>query len=458
MIAEHIWMPNVPEVHKTAAAETLKRLVEKFAGCEGCDKILSHLVTTPGLIKSLVLISCGTDYSVCMQGSANRHDENNYNEGIWVDGMEESVGECEVEFSTHIDESNKSYLRSAKQQKINAAMGEHLQTPIRRKHGQNNEAALDALLAICDLTRKSNVMSSEPGKEERGDYSPTLVIPCQLSPIADDFFLQVEPNLKNLCDAMIDGDFCSSFAEKKFQGVHHRNNVVKKSFSNHRLQLVKIIVSCILRKPRDLLSSISVEHWNTVTALFIEYPHCNLYHIEFRALITELVKHCNTVPRMTDILELVLVDCQLLNHLMKTVALDYKTNRSNTSGHELLICGALRLKCQELSPSDRFVKMLHESTKWEAFSPILEAQLRKFSSCLWTKGNIRSIPTKDDDFDKQSKKEGIYLRDISSNLGTNTDMGIDLGSVLADSLGFEGVIQYDRMNMVTLRRKNRRNR
>lgn len=460
-IAQHIWLPTDNEAdlqrHKSAAAELLQNLVQRLAGVEHGSEILESLVRGTEVIHGLITVACGDERLLSHpEERAKRQEE-------LARKLKEEKARARAAKQAGKKKGgkkggkkgkkgggNKGKKQQQQQQQASARQNkdddeeeddddegedaadvgeEDSAADSPNKHTFQRDAALETLHRIVELSTKDKVPASEVREYKSFAESQSNVVECQLTGIADRIHNLLDTNFDELCHAFTDP---TSFRSTNLgRNVRHTSYVVEHPFSSYRLELIKLIVACIVHKPKVLLKKVAPKHWNSLCDWFFEYKHCNLYHAEFKKLFMTLVRS----EESEDVLLYVLRDCNLLHRMIQEFADVESRRRSNTSGHILMMLNALRLQAASHGEDAKTLQAyLDGDSTWTSFLPDLIAETLKLvqswepsDPALFISGNPMMQANK-----KQAEIQRLTMP------GPAPDQAlIDLGSEFAKSLGFE---------------------
>jgi len=420
MVASHIWAPHAPEQHKSAAAELLGTLVQRYSGLEGCSDILTALVRSPELLQGLIAAACG-------------ESESNEDEDPWLVGPSSKKKPGKSSSSSKKKKGSKKKLKRQKSSKSAAVSKKEKVEPEAEEtsagqqvdeivpetypedeaqHSKDCDAALDALRKIIELSTSKQIRPSMPQEYTSFADSVSRMMDCQLAPVSDRLHVILESCFDKLFKAVVDSS-SSPPTQTEGSDVKHSIYVVRKPFSSYRLELIKLIVACVTHKPKVLLGKITPENWTRLTNWFLEYPHCNLYHVAYRALFDALLRNDDSSYKKTS---LVLGQCRLLDSMIEAFSNKSRRERESLSGPILMLCNSLRLYLQAIPPHHPLALFLAEHEGWQNFQPLLLQETLKL---------VEPWPESGGEVVQESQK-----------------FGIDLGSGFANELGFTGVQAY----------------
>jgi len=301
------------------------------------------------------------------------------------------------------------------------------ETPAVEEHTAQRDSALQVLLAIVELTTKKKVPSSRVKEyrsfaETQNDY-----VACQLQPISERIHYHLDKNFDELLRAFMDPH---SFRSKALgSNVPHSSYVVKRPFSNYRLELIKLIVTCIKHKPMALLDKLTRGNWVSLTSWFMEYRHCNLYHVVFVDLFFALLRTKNSKHPS---LLLVLGELRLLETMITHYKDPEMMRKSSLSGPILKICNCIRLQAATLPPEHPLVLHLDSNQIWVDFLPILISDTFNLVR-PWKASDPALFVSADFQYQKQKQTQ---IQKLTAP-PVSTENMINLGSDFAKSLGFD---------------------
>jgi len=414
-IAKHAFMEDT----QPAALEVLQTCVEKFAAVPGGSKVLQGLADFPDILKGLLRIACGNNTEISLskltissgskKKSAKKKVPKKKKKGRKSDSKEVEEEEDHQEEYKDVQNEDRDLA----------------------KHTPEQEAALDTLRTIFELSTLETIQNIEPAPYTSFSDAQLRQIPCQLKDISEQIHDTLDKNFDLICRAIL-----SHLKGQTECHVRHTSYVVKVPFSNYRLELVKLAVSCITHKPRGLLGKVPETLWNTLIRWFIEYPHCNLYHSEFRKLFMALLHNDSS-----NLLDEVLNDFNLLDMMIDYISNPEVVLKSNLSGHLLVCLNAIRLQATAVSPTHPLSLLLQSHSKWSAFLPCLCERTKKLLE-PW-------VPSDPALLKRTEGQPGIITEkqvELISRLvkpSAISDADIALGSNYANEIGFTDIFVYD---------------
>ncbi|GBG29547.1 Serine/threonine-protein phosphatase 6 regulatory subunit 1 [Hondaea fermentalgiana] len=461
-IAQHVWLPTESETdlqrHKSAAAELLKNLVQRLSGVEHGAEILESLVRGSEVIYGLITVACGDERLL------SHPQERAAREAALNRQRKEEKARARAHKQTKKKgkkgggkKGKKGGGKAKKKQRTSAETGadgagdgngaedddededdephagntaddeSHGDASSSSKHTAQRDAALEALHCIVELSTKDKVPSSEVKEYKSFAETQNNVVDCQLATISDKIHNLLDTNFDELCRAFTDP---TSFRSSDLGvNVRHTSYTVKHPFSSYRLELIKLIVACIVHKPKVLLKKVAPGHWHSLCDWFFEYEHCNLYHAEFKQLFLTLIRS----EESEETLLFVLKDCNFLQRMIDAFSDAERRCRASTSGHILMMCNALRLQVDAPAPSKELEAFLESNEAWAAFLPNLVAETLKLvqswepsDPALFISGNPMM----------QAGRRQVDFQRLTSPGPAPDQSLIDIGSEFAKSLGF----------------------
>lgn len=229
----------------------------------------------------------------------------------------------------------------------------------------------------------------------------TKPLPNMLSAIHDKLHDYAKLHVEEVCNILINMHGRSSDQPLELQSYS-----IKRPFGFYKLALTDILSDLVVCAP-EMLDKLSSTTWKVLSAWFLEYKYNNLYHFHFWKLYQLSIRdnHLESQKALFG----------KHKFLTKMIEQYSSTEPSGSRGFIIVMCNTLRLAA-DLQPQGGYLRhYLNSHDLWKQFLN----QLRE------------------DTLLQQKKYDDlIYMPDMMED-ELEEDLGIDLGSAYARSLGFE---------------------